>query len=134
MIMSEEKKKKKPVNTTGNKGGRPPTARKRAEQEDALKEIFVQADGDPILLMQLMLKNGHRLHLDVQTTLRMARELAPYEKPKLSSIEQRNIDTSPPTIIFQVSDEQALGVEDVRRIKQIPEGIIITEEDGSGAS
>lgn len=102
--MTDKPKRKQPVNNTSNKGGRPPTARKRAESEAAMQEIFTQADGDPILIMQLMLKNGHKLGLDIQTTLRMARELAPYEKPKLSSIEQKNVDTSPPIIVFQNSD------------------------------
>lgn len=88
-----------------NLGGRPPVKRMAEEARNKMAEVFNEANGDPVLLMQLMLKNGAALNLDIATALRMARELAPYERPKLSSIEQRNVDTSPPVIVFQRGDE-----------------------------
>lgn len=99
--MTEEKK----VTKKKNLGGRPPVKRMAEEARKRMAEIFNEAQGDPVLLMQLMLKHGADLNLDIATTLRLARELAPYERPKLSSIEQRNVDTTPPVIIFQRGED-----------------------------
>lgn len=108
--MVENKPKKK------NLGGRPPVKRMAEDAKKKMAEIFKEANGDPILIMQLMLKNGDSLHLDIPTTLRMARELAPYEKPKLASIEQKTTDVSTPVIVFQRGED--LDLKLVESIKQ----------------
>lgn len=96
--MTEQKKKI-------NKGGRPAVKRKEREAKETLAQVLTEAEGDPIKVMQLMLKYGAKLNLDVTTALRMARELAPYEKPKLSSVEQKTVDVGAPIIVFQSSQD-----------------------------
>lgn len=72
---------------SGNPKGRPKGTGKVKVNQDILKQVYIDANGDPIKLMELMLKNGAELGLDVQTGLKLAKELAPYNAPKKASID-----------------------------------------------
>jgi hypothetical protein len=52
------------------------------------------------------LKNGADLGLDITTGLRLARELSPYMKPKLSSIEQKTTEERSIVVNFLGSDDE----------------------------
>lgn len=75
---------------TGNPNGRPP---KKRCNEEKLHEVYREANGDPILLQKLILTHAADLALDLTTALKLAKELSPYEKPKLSSIETKEDKT-----------------------------------------
>ena len=83
------------------KTGRPADKKAQRIAKVQLDALLNEADGDPILVMQLMLRHGANLNLDVNTALRIAEKLGSYVKPKLSSVEQTNMDVSAPTIVFQ---------------------------------
>jgi len=76
---------------SGNLNGRP---KKAKVNQDKLNEIYKEANGDPILFQKLVLQNGHDLALDLTVALKLAKELAPYEKPRLASIETKEEKTS----------------------------------------
>lgn len=96
------------------KAGRPADKKAKRIAKVQLDELLNEADGDPILVMQLMLRYGANLNLDVNTSLRIAEKLGSYVKPKLSSVEQTNMDLSAPTIVFERGDvlEEAKVIED----------------------
>lgn len=69
---------------SGNAKGRPP---KQKVSALIYKKIIQEADGNPTEVLKLMLKNAFDLGLDVKTTYNIAKELAPFEKAKLSSVK-----------------------------------------------
>jgi hypothetical protein len=95
---------------SGNYNGRP---KSKKVNQDKLNELFDSADGDPILFQKLVLQNGKHLALDLNTALKLAKELAPYEKPRLASVEQKVDKTTnflivDPTKIEKGSEEYKL--------------------------
>lgn len=101
---------------SGNKNGRP---KKTKCDQNALNLIYEEANGDPIIFQKLVLQNGHRLGLDLTTALRLSKELAPYEKPKLSSVDTKNTET---VINYMISDptqhlEQEQPIKTVEHIE-----------------
>lgn len=77
---------------SGNPNGRPKKKPAVEFNKQVLDKIFVEAEGDPYEFMKLMLKYGADLGLDVDTGLKLAREIAPYEKPKKASIETKSTE------------------------------------------
>lgn len=77
---------------SGNPNGRPKKKQEPKFDKAVLDKIFVEASGDPYEFMKLMLKYGAELGLDVDTGLKLAREIAPYEKPKKASIETKSTE------------------------------------------
>lgn len=86
-----------------NKGGRP---KKALSPEEVLWEILEEADGDAVLIQQLMLKRGKELELNMPTVLKIARDLSSYQTPRKASIETKNEDTK--NIILQYDFGQQL--------------------------
>lgn len=74
--------------TVPNPKGRPKKKPEPTVDQAVLADIIAKADGDPLMIMELFLKNADKLALSVNEILRISREIAPYKKPKLSSIEQ----------------------------------------------
>lgn len=72
---------------SGNLKGRPKKPKETDFDKKVLQRIFKESDGDPYEFMKLMLKYGAELGLDVKTGMRLASEIAPYEKPKKASVE-----------------------------------------------
>ncbi len=76
---------------SGNRNGRPKT--KKPLDQTKLNEIYLEAAGDPIRFQELVLQNGHHLALDLNTALRLAKELAPYREAKKASVEVKQDTT-----------------------------------------
>lgn len=88
-----------------------------AEQE-LLNEIFIEANGDAVAFQKLVLKNGHKLKLDLQTAMKLAKELSVYQTPKKASIEQKTESVS--TYVLQYGFDQQ-QIED-QTVDITPEG------------
>lgn len=99
---------------SGNPSGRPKGT--KALDQNRLHQIYEEAGGDPILFQKLVLKNGHQLALDLNTALRLAKELAPYEKPRLASTEIKEDRTT----TFIINDPTKLQAEQIKTIEQDP--------------
>ncbi len=86
--------------TVPNPKGRPKKKPEPTVDQAVLAEIIAKADGDPLMIMELFLKNADKLALSVNEILRISREIAPYKRPKLSSIEQTTKEDRQITVQF----------------------------------
>lgn len=74
---------------SGNPKGRPKNSLVKMRQKEILDEIFEEAQGDAVLFQTLLLKRGKDVGLDLNTALKLSKELACYQSPKKSSIESK---------------------------------------------
>lgn len=99
---------------SGNPSGRPKKDKaKEAKKAATLAEIYAEANGDPIKVMEGMLAHGDVLELTVSEGLKIARDLAPYRKAKLSSVDTTVKEDKQVTIVF----DNALGQNDMKTIE-----------------
>lgn len=86
---------------SGNPRGRPKKDKaKEAQKMETLAAVYAEANGDPIKVMEGMLANGAVLELTVSEGLRIARDLAPYRKAKLSSVDTTVKEDKQVTVVF----------------------------------
>ena len=79
------------------KRGRPPGTGKHqvaAEYEALMDAIFDEANGDAVLFQKLVLANGSKLKLDLNTAMKLAKDLAAYQTARKASIEQKTESVS----------------------------------------
>lgn len=99
---------------SGNPKGRPKKDKtKEARKAVVLAEIYAEAGGDPIKVMEGMLARGDVLELTVAEGLRIARDLAPYRKAKLSSVDTTVKEDKNVTVVF----DNALAQPDMKVIE-----------------
>lgn len=106
---------------SGNPNGRPKGTGKNqmAEEQQALLDSIVEeANGDAVVFQKLVLKNGHKLKLDLHTLMKLAKELSVYQTPKKASIEQKTESVS--TYVLQYGFDQQ-QIED-QTVDITPEG------------
>lgn len=73
--------------------GRPKGSQSKSTLNRQLMEnIFTEADGDAVKFQFLVLKHGHKLDLDLNTAMRLAKELSVYQSPKKASVESKTED------------------------------------------
>lgn len=78
----------------GNEVAKKRAAVKEKHRQKVLNEILAEAKGDAVRVKELMLERGSDLELDVNTVLRLAKELAPYQSARKASIEVKNENIS----------------------------------------
>lgn len=64
------------------------------EKKAILSSIYDEANGNAMVLMELMLKNGAKLELDIKEGLKIAREVVGFQSSKKASIEVKSEQVS----------------------------------------
>lgn len=100
---------------SGNKSG----LSKDAAAIKKMLEIQNEADGDPHKIMELMLKNFAVLGLKPMQVLGLADKLAPYIKPKLSSIDSTIKEDRQITVEFTTANTDLLETDLRADIKKL---------------
>jgi hypothetical protein len=90
--MTDNKNLWKP-GVSGNPAGRPKKTIKKHQQTQMLDSIFDEADGNAVKFLELVLKKGKYVGLNLTDSMRLAKELACYQSPKLSSVDTKVDET-----------------------------------------
>ncbi len=89
---------------SGNPKGRPPVDKtKEARKLELLEMIDTMAGGNSVIVMELMLKHASELELSVSDRIRIAKDLAPYQKGKVATVNQEAEKDKTVTILFDSS-------------------------------
>ena len=94
---------------SGNPSGRPKKDKaKEARKAALLERIDNEAAGNSVIMMQLMLEHASVLELSVADRMRIARDLAPYQKGKVATVNKEAEKDKSITVLF----DSSLGEED----------------------